>query len=60
MTDLWDIKRVAQFLGMSLSTFYKRRHDPDFPSPIAMPGRPKWRAEDWYRWIDERNPNKAA
>lgn len=54
MNNLWDTKRCAEFLGLSVERFRKIKTRPDLPQPLDMPGRPKWRPEDWERWIKSR------
>ena len=54
MSDLWDIKRCAEFLGITPDYFRKIRHQPIYPQPLDLPGRPRWPPEAWERWKAER------
>lgn len=45
--NLWDAKRCAEFLGVSYDHFRKTRHDSRYPRPLDLPGRLRWKPEDW-------------
>lgn len=45
-------RQVWLMLGLTKATFYRRlRHDPAFPRPVSVAGRPRYRKEDLERWL---------
>ena len=63
MTELWDAKRCAQFLGYSYDHFRKViRYQEGVPQPLSRPGRERWMSEAWVEWAKKITPQsrKAA
>lgn len=51
MTELWDAKRCAGFLGYSYDHFRKViRYQAGVPQPLERPGRERWISDDWVEW----------
>ena len=56
--DLWDAKKIADYLNISKSRFSNYYATlPNFPAPGRLPstkgvGRPVWRAKDVIEWVN--------
>jgi hypothetical protein len=60
VTELWDAKRCARFLGYSYEHFRKEvRFWPGAPQPIDKPGHPRWISSDWESWAQNLRNNSA-
>ncbi len=53
---------ASEYLSVGVSTFYRLRRAPGFPSPVEVPGlsAPRYRREDIDAWVRGRQPKKGA
>ncbi len=57
--ELIDICRLAALLLRSPRWLYSNRpelHAAGMPLPLALPGKPVWRADEIYAWLSRRSP----
>ena len=60
MTELWDAKRCAAFLGYSYDYFRKEiRHKGGVPQPVQGLGRDRWLSDDWIEWARKFSATSA-
>lgn len=59
MQDLWDVRRVAAYLGLSERSVYDKARGGDLPA-VRVGGRWRFRPEDLDAWITERAAGAVA
>ena len=59
MEDLWDVKRVARYLGVTERTVYSKVSSGDLPA-IKVGSRWRFRLGDIETWLDERRGGADA
>jgi len=57
LVGVQGVRDILLEKGIKMSygkTFYLVKYHADFPKPVKVPGfkKPKWRAEDVEKWID--------
>lgn len=55
---LWDVRQVAEYLGIARKTFYNWRVEGRGPEPITMGTTLRWRRADVDQWIETQRNRK--
>lgn len=55
---LWDVRQVADFLGLSLPTIWRMRRDGRLPPPICLGKVRRWDPAVLREWVEQKKEIK--